>query len=194
MKDVLQDLVNDIQKSRSKPTIVKRVTQRPSVRTPTQITGQGFVKARGPGGILFDFGRSTGNPHADIPSALLQKFADPTQLQIAEDQAAEIDKAFVDYVNLGQEEYEKRVGIADATVGQLHQAWNKQLSKSFDQQTAEYVKAYGLKDEGDGKFVKGDFNKSQVRVGKEDAVAQSETDAAVVEMMKNGLLTVDEGN
>lgn len=196
MKDPLQDLVNDIQKSQAqkKSTQVKRIANRPSLQTRTQIEPQGFVKARGPGGILFDFGRATGNPHADIPTLLLNKFADPTQIQIAHDQGQEIDKAFMDYVHLGKEQYESRVGLRDALNGELHKAWNDQLSESFDKQTAEYVKKHGLGDEGEGKFVKGEFNQSQVKVGDDTAIAQSETDAAVVEMMKNGLLTVDEGN
>jgi hypothetical protein len=133
--------------------------------------------------MIFDFGNTTGNPVADRATALLNDFGDPMQSQIAVDQRAEFAKAIMEHIT-GQ-----KMQAADAPVSQTikgaHDEWNKQLGKSFDEQTAEHVKKNGLGDGGDGIFVAGEFNKSTMKVGNEVAVAQSETDAAVIEMMKN---------
>jgi hypothetical protein len=148
----------------------------------SKMNKSGFIAKSGPGGLLFDFGNTTGNPVADNMTRHLNHFADPTQEAIVTDQRALFSKAINEYVDQGEHVYhanQQKTGFKD-----------EGLSKSTDERVVEMLKSGELDCEstslnGPGQNIKGDFNKSAITVGGEKAVAQSPTDAAVVEMMKN---------
>lgn len=206
--DPLADLASDVMKARAalepeRPRSrnaqvmdfyargVPTDAQRANGYTPPPRVGS-FVKSAGPGGIVFDFGFLTGNPCADNATAMLNQFADPVQVSIAKSQAESISRAFVDYSHLGEHAYREKMDMGSAIADQtnngrsegVHPGWDQQLNKSLDQQVVEMVKREGIgADPGQG--LTGDFNKSTMVVNGERIVGQSETDAAVIEMMKS---------
>lgn len=134
--------------------------------------------------MIFNFGQWTGNPVADNATALLNRHSDPVQNQIAQYQRESMAKALHTFVLTGQDPQ------AEAPAGGVHQEWERQFNKSLDQQVVEGIKSGEIPVEGGmpgapGQQIKGDFNKSQMQLGGETIVGQSETDAAVIEMMKS---------
>lgn len=204
MSDPLQQLADRLRKSHDcspkKKRCVKDVQAQGHDKSSayaicTSSVGKSFVKSAGPGGFVFDFGQRTGNPIADNFSDALNAFADPTQEAILRMQRSDFEKALGGYI---------ATGVAPADQGaSAQQEWNKSLSKSFDQQTVEAIKSGAIPVEpgvpGEssapvrGPLIKGQFNRSTMVLGGEQLVAQSETDAAVIEMMKSIQDTADDG-
>lgn len=138
-----------------------------------------FIKSVGMGGMVFDFGHLTGNPVADNATALLNQFADPIQASNAQYQQNAYDEAIVDYTKKGDAAYNSTTTM----FGNVDKGWGSQLNKPMDQQVQEaYDK--GLLDEKGGPAVINKFNKSEIKLGGIDIKATSETDAALIEMMK----------
>lgn len=149
----------------------------PVQRKPSQ-----FIKSQGPGGIYFDFGGVTGNPLADNATALLNTTVDPIQASIVAMQKSEMDKAMMKYIEKGHDAYTREaMGFDGNNVTDPHGA----LNKPMDVQVKE-------------SFEKGEFGGNNtpapVTVKKGDTTmtlpngevikGMSETDAAVIEMMK----------
>lgn len=137
-----------------------------------------FIKSAGQGGIVFDFGLLTGNPIADNATMLLNQHADPIQAETAKYQRDSFSKALGEYTAKGDAAYS-----GEATpFGNVEKGWADQLNKPMDQQVAEAFKA--------GEFVeKGQpasrFGDTKMNLGGSTIHAMSETDAAVIEMMKS---------
>lgn len=186
-RDPLQDLVNDLKKSAPNPAAPRqRPRAQPIASQAPSRHGGGFLKSAGPGGMLFDFGFLTGNPMADNATVLLNRMGDPTQAALARGQEQATRKAFADYTRLGDDAFHQQNNMGTAMAGQAHNEWDNQFEKSLDQQVVEMVKREGVGgDKLAGQGTTGAFNKSVMTVGREEVVAQSETDAAVIEMMKS---------
>jgi hypothetical protein len=155
-----------------------------------------LVKAHGPGGVLFDFGKWTGNPMADQTTRLLSQNYDPQQMQIAKSQAVAYDKSIENWVRKGEDRHLHEHGET-APGSAMNPEWAKQMNTPMDQQVAEAYKS-GALDENPNQPVSGQFNKSQfqqtqMQVGNETVKATSETDQALIEMMKSGEGFVDPG-
>lgn len=175
MRDELADLAADLRKSRTQPA---QQRQAPVQRQAPDVSRSGTI-TKGEGGLVFNFGWLTGNPVADNTTRLLQQFADPVQEQIARDQRRDFNKSMSNFIATGQAQ-ESNEGI--------HSQWHDQLSKSMDEQVVKAIKSGEITVEGDAgpkQHISGDFNKSQMVLKGETIVAQSETDAAVIEMMKS---------
>jgi len=193
MKDPLADLVGRLRKSTpasvSRPQRAAPVSAGPAPAS--------FLKSAGPGGLVFDFGPLTGNPMADNFTIVLNRFSEPVQESIARQQRQQFSKAMGDYVASGVDARESGVSA--------HEEWNKSLSKSFDEQTAEAICSGDVTIESGvpgvpsasppprGSMIKGQFNQTTMKLGGEQIVAQSETDAAVIEMMKSLQGSPDDG-
>lgn len=199
MKDILAELASEIKKSQDNPQPVNHRHQvhqfytnpnRKVVSHRESKPAGNFIKARGPGGMIMDFGNRTGNPFADRATDLLNQFPDPVQAAIVGDQAKAFDRAIMEHVT-GKSMITEDDQRSSVVAGLCHDEWNKQLGKSFDKQTAEHVAKSGLGGGGDAMFVEGEFNSSQLAVGSDVAIAQSPTDAAVIEMMKREMAKGD---
>ncbi len=97
-----------------------------------------------------------------------------------------------EYVDVGEHEYSAR-HLEQGGTESVHKAWNQQLSGSTDKAVVEaFNKGELTCDEGqttpNGQFnlPKGEFSKSKIKMGGEHIQATSETDAALIEMMKSG--------
>lgn len=146
-----------------------------------------FVKSVGPGGIVFDFGAKTGNWVADNATDLLNQCSDRQQANISVAQRNNFSKSIEDYVKMGDRAYMMKQGEADSS--NLFDPHGR-LDKGMDQQVVE---AYKNGEFEDMKPINQNFSKSQVRVAGEIVGAMSETDAAVVEMMKGMMDAQNEG-
>jgi hypothetical protein len=178
--DGLQDLVNSIRKSATAPT---RQVQAPAASRPVHHRG-GVSVVKGEGGLVFNFGGMTGNPIADNATRMLNLHSDPVQAQIANYQRESFAKSLVEFVRTGADP------VAESPSGGVHPEWGQQFSKSLDQQVVEGIKNGQIPVEGGmpgapGQQITGDFNKSRMVLNGEEIVGQSETDAAVIEMMKS---------
>jgi len=188
--DILADLAKSLtsrpapaapveaRKSMSRAEVVAFYVNRERARRAQASTG--VVKAAGPGGVQFDFGPMTGNPVADRTTLLLNQFIDPVQEQTAKDQRREISKAFTDYIHMGEAAWNAKSGSQSGMA-----EWNQVLSKSTDE-TIKAMHAAGQL-EADGPALINKHNETQIQVGGELVKATSETDAALIEMMKNGM-------
>ena len=146
-----------------------------------------FLKSAGAGGFRFDFGPMTGNPIADRTTILLNRHADPTQLQIATDQQAAYEHSMKSFIKTGKTSEEAGVssGIHDEWTKSMNMPMDKQVEKAFaegalDNRTSPSTPA-----------VKNDFNKSSISLGGMDIKATSPTDAALIEMMKAEMANTD---
>ena len=141
---------------------------------------KGFVKAEGPGGLVFDFGHITGNPCADNASYLLNKMSDPAQTSIVKMQKASYDKALTDYVKKGD----------SGMISDVSTEWDKQLSTPIDQQV---VRAYkeGALDDTQSQMHHPVYSETQVSVGGKIFKAQSETDKFFIDMVKGSTAKED---
>ena len=185
---ILSELADQIRKSEvrsistSKPAVV-RVLPQPQ---------PGVVKS-GPGGVIFDFGPSSGHWYVDRYNALLQGSAENSQLSIAKAQKAEIDQALGKFVELGEQKFQRLAGESSSGISN-HEGWNDQLSKSTDQLVVEAFNK-GALENGHPKASEApagstptnqEFSKSNLQIQGETVAATSETDAALIEMMKSG--------
>jgi hypothetical protein len=146
-----------------------------------------FIKSQGPGGIVFDFGFKTGNALADHATALLNQNADPVQSANANYTANSYNKALESYVNKGEQAY-----MQEATpYGNVDEAWSKQLNTPMDVQVKEAFEKGQLVDDNSRPAVINNFNKTEMTLGGQIIKATSETDAALIEMMRSSLVQDD---
>jgi hypothetical protein len=154
-----------------------------------------FVKSAGPGGIIMNFGASTGNPIADNFSRHLNAFAEPVQEQTALDQAAAYERSLTDYVEKGEQKFMQ--SQHGSTNGGMNDGWAKQMNTSMDQQVKEAFEK-GELGKGEENPLLRSVQKSQQAsfpqqaqptgqqvqsvVAGQQLSAQSETDAQVMEM------------
>jgi len=157
---------------RVEPTVVKSRKR--------AISSVPFLKSAGPGGFVFDFGMTTGNPLADNATILLNQNADPAQRQVAEDQRRSMDHALTGFVQKGEAAFS---GNGNSGAG-VNEAWANQMNKPMDQQVQEAFDSGALTGSERGAHVNPKFAKSTGTVNGESVVAMSETDAAVLEMFK----------
>ena len=188
MTDILEELAQKIQKSEKKPQrdFVGRL--RTEV-VPPKPPSRGVIRKSGVGGVQFDFGMLTGNPMADRFTLLLQQHGDPQQMQVARDQGEAFDKALNRFIEVGENRYAREAN-------DVGEQWNKQITGSVDE-TIKKLHEEGrlvidnptsLADPVSGAAY---ANKS-IDVNGERVKAMSETDAAVMEMMKSGQLKDEE--
>lgn len=150
-----------------------------------------FVKASGPGGVIFDFGNRSGNAFVDNYNRLMNRYADPQQKQIIRDQEVAHQKALSRFVEVGERQYEVEKGQGN-DLSAINQAWNKELSKSTDDHIKKLYEEGKLCVEDPGAIEKSgakdhpQFSQTQISMGGETVKAASETDQAVIEMMKSG--------
>lgn len=146
-----------------------------------------FLKSVGPGGMIFDFGTKTGNPLADQATALLQQNADPVQQANAYYNANSYGEALKQYVQKGEQAY-----MQEATpYGNVDKEWSKQLNTPMDTQVKEAFEKGQLVDDNSKPAVVNSFNKTELNLGGQVIKATSETDAALIEMMKNSIVEDD---
>jgi hypothetical protein len=139
------------------------------------------IKAIGKGGIVFDFGDMTGNKIADEYTQILRSHSDPVQNSTVQYQNESYNKALVDYVNAGGAKNDQTEQTA---VGTVAKGWGDMLNKPMDEQVKEAMASGAFDGNTEMGKVKGEFNAAQINVGGEIVKGQSETDAAVIEMMK----------
>lgn len=176
--DILSQLVQQISKSELKPHQPKR-----NVSTSKQL-----VKS-GPGGTIFNFGSFTGNPMVDNYNRHLQHHADHEQLAIAKGQAEDFEKAINTYVEKGEHGFN---AVEPQQSAGVNSEWSKQLYGNTDQQVVEAFKK-GILNANEGQQYPANngqglpqITKSKITMGGQEIVATSETDAALIEMMKSG--------
>jgi len=146
-----------------------------------------FLKSVGPGGMVFDFGSKTGNPLADNATMLLQENSDPVQTANAMYNANSYNRALKDYVEKGETAY-----MQEATpYGNIDKDWSKQLNTPMDVQVKEAFEKGQLVDDNSKPAVVNSFNKTEMTLGGQVIKATSETDAALIEMMKGSLVEDD---
>lgn len=137
-----------------------------------------FIKSNGIGGMMFDFGHLTGNPVADNATRILNENSDPVQASNANYQDQAYKQSLMEYTQKGDASHAK-----DTTMfGNLEKGWGDQLNKPMDQQVKEAYEK-GLLDER-SPMQNPNVAKSTAMVGGQQVHAQSETDAAVLEMFK----------
>jgi len=142
---------------------------------PVQAKRNSFIKAEGPGGIVFDFGPLTGNKFADFGTELLRG-GDPVQESIATEQQNAYDKALTNFVTKGRAD-----AVAPVPFGNVDTGWKDQLDKSMDQQVVEAYKSGALEEKT--AVAPSQYNKTEITLGGEVIKATSETDAALIELM-----------
>jgi hypothetical protein len=182
---ILEDLAKSIQKATPKgvdEAKYKRCKEKVKRKSPdvneyavctAALKKKSFIKS-GPGGVQFDFGAMTGNPVADKATFYLNQFADPMQEQIASMQAGEITEAFGRHIEKG-----------DVYAHDPSYFWNKQFSGSTDAAIKEMFEKGQLQDNGPA--LCNSFNDKTLSLDGQVIKATSETDAALIEMMKQGL-------
>jgi hypothetical protein len=185
---ILEDLAKSIQKATPKgvdEAKYKRCKAKVKAKSPNvneyavctaSLTKKSLIKSIGPGGIQFDFGLMTGNPIADRATAFLNRFADPVQAEIVAGQATEISNAFSRYISKGE---------SNAFQSAIPDEWTKQLRGGTDEAIKKMYEQ-GKFDESQP-ALKNNFNRSEISLGGSLVKATSETDAALIEMMKQGM-------
>jgi len=180
------DALDDLAKSISGQTV--RHDPTPVSASPRR-TSHSMVKSCGPGGIQFDFGPMTGNPIADNATRILNQCCDQTQADIAAGQRNEIGQAFGNFISKGEQH---------SPFGAIPEAWTKQMAGSCDEAIKGMFERGELDCSEDGSVksvgpaLRNRFNQNQIQLGGELVKATSETDAALIEMMKHQGL--DDGN
>lgn len=159
---------------------MKKLDIQESVKRPLVQKSAAVVKS-GPGGVIFDFGSVTGNAMADRFTNMLNQFAEPAQTKVTNFQNEQLNKSLHDYVEMGEQAYASHVMSKSQTKDQYEGKGTDEIIKAMAEKGELDCSEHG----SDGAmYISGDFNKSQMRLNGEDLVAQSETDAAVVEMAK----------
>jgi len=155
--DILGDLVKSLSvKKSSQP--VRRQAPKPQAKKIQ------YVKKSGDGGLIMDFENAnlTLDPRFKMYENLMNRHADPTQMETATYQHTSFEKALDSFVELGEHEYAKKVQNDEAEI----------MAKARENH----------------EIVKAKYAHTSTRVGGEQITAQSETDAAIMEMFKNGEL------
>lgn len=160
---------------------IKNAFKSTETKKPGAVARQGFLKAMGPGGMVFDFGNLTGNAIADRTTALLNEGGDVVQAQTAKYQADSYNQALMDYAVKGDAAFSQ----TSSMFGNIDKGWKDQLNKPMDQQVTELYKAEADAKDPSVPAVRNEFNKTEMNVGGEMIKATSETDAAVLEMLKS---------
>lgn len=164
-----------------------------------KIAKKGFVRASGPGGVTFDFGPTTGNPIADNFQKHLNDFSEPQQESIIRGQTESFNNAMDEFCTKGEKNYNNKHHDMTSD-GTVHPDMNDKLSGSFDEQTSKAIKegsvqvqegfvpqanAGGELNTGDtGPAVINEYNKTEITMGGEVIKATSETDQALIEVMR----------
>lgn len=171
-----------------------------------------FVKSYGKGGLIMDFGHRTGIPQADRMTDMLNQFADPREEETLARFKDEAFRNLQSYVEKGEAKFMQDNNDNGACDGSQHQGWNDMLNKPMDQQVVEAFQkgelgkgeenpAYRnreIPNQNDGFIAdlraqapknttgmqKSEIADVKASVGGEIISAQSETDAAVLEMYK----------
>lgn len=181
MNDILSDLVSEIAINKSE---IRRQPDRVTQPAPRRQSG---LLTKGAGGVIFNFGNiGTGNPFVDQFNHLLNAHADPQQMAIAKAQRDDHTKALGKFVDMGE-------GVFDSDRMVKGQNWDEVLSGSTDKAVEDAFKKGALTANpeqssmggGGTELPKGEFSKSQINLTGEMIQATSETDAALIEMMKN---------
>ena len=171
MSDFIEELAKSVlaSKGNKKREVVKSTPKR---RLPN------CVKAMGAGGVLFDFG-GVQDPSVARFNRELNRFSDANQQQVATYQKSAHDKALLDFIEKGEQaeiqDYGKMMG-AHLEPGSTDEIIKKLADEGrLDCNSDSLDKGYSHLKHGD----------ETMKVGDEEVHATSETDAAVIEMMKN---------
>ena len=123
-----------------------------------------YIKKSGSGGMIMDFGGNGQfiDPRFKHYEYLMNRHGDPTQIQTANYQTESFNKALDDYVDLGEHEFDQKIQ-KDEAEGVVKAQQNHEL-------------------------VKAKYKHTETQVGGKTITAQSETDAAIIEMFKSGEL------
>ena len=171
MSDILEELAKSVRQ--------RRVTKKAPIQKSlpkVQVDRSGHI--RGQGGVVFDFQNTETNPLIKSYNNIMNQNADPQQIENARAQKMQHDKALHEFVAKGEYQFRR-------DQEQSSQGWDDQFSKSLDKQVVDMIEKEGLGMGTDG-LPTGEFSKSQIKMGKDNITATSETDAAIIEMMKNG--------
>lgn len=168
-------------------------------QNPPVTARKSFVAAQGPGGIVFDFGPTTGNPVADNFAKALNMFPEPQQESIIRGQNESYSKALGEFVKLGESKFNAKNSEV-STNGDFHPEAKKSLTGSFDEQTVEALKKGHINvEEGfvpeanrggtlntsnEGPALTNKFNETEITMGGRVIKATSETDQALIEAMR----------
>jgi hypothetical protein len=148
-----------------------------------------FVKAEGVGGMVFDFGHLTGNAIADNATALINRHGDPVQSGNASYQKKSYDDALVNFAQKGEAHTRET-----SMFGNIDKGWSNQLNKPMDQQVKEMYENEKIANDPETPAVRNQFNNTTLNVGGDVIKATSETDAAVLEMMRSQMeATTEDG-
>ena len=155
------DILGDLVKSLSAPKKATTVRRQPAPKPQPKVQ---YVKKSGDGGMIMDFGGNGQflDPRFKNYENLMNRHGDPTQIGTATYQHTSFEKALDSYVELGEHEFEKKVQADDARVME-----NAHVNHEL---------------------VKAKYAHTSTNVGGENITAQSETDAAIMEMFKSGEL------
>ena len=184
--DVFDDLVKGIGES-AKATHKKKGKSPNKAASANKIMEpKNFMRSRGPGGAVFDFGPATGNPIADHTTKMLNQNADPEQFRVAKGQQESFRKALDTSVSKG---------TVEAAPGQVDPEWDKMLNTPIDDQVKKAHEEGALdvnpmqstSHGGGPDFSKSKHQSTQMNLGGDTIKATSETDAALIEMMKKSI-------
>ena len=156
-QEILGDLLKSLEAAPQKVETKPLSPQRP------KNTGDGrYVQKSGVGGIIMNFGHSSGNQFVDNWNNILQKNSDHTQAQTATYQRDSFQKALGDYVDLGEHEYAQKMRIEEQQQGEKNHIAHEEIKKAYEH--------------------------TRINVGGKSIVATSETDKAIMEMFANNQL------
>jgi hypothetical protein len=184
-KSELDDLLEDISKSKydynKDGKLDDHEKDHKKIEEKVGLKKKGFIKSQGQGGVVFDFGPLTGNPMADQATALLNRHGDPVQINNAKYQQEGYEKALNNFVTKGEKEFMVEHG---QPFGEFNKESKEMLDKGMDEQVLEAFKKGQLDNSASTPAVTNKHNDVQIGVGSEIIKATSETDAALIEMMK----------
>jgi len=189
----LEDLANFAKSLKEEKPVISNSQVRIPVQNPKRYANP-LVKSAGRGGVQFNFGHLTGCALADNATAILNRHADPIQAETVRQQRQDINKAFGDYIEVGEDQWQNRMVMRD---GSPMEQWTKQLGSSTD----NTIKSLYEKGELDcsevgmpsvGPAIRNVYNKSEITMGSEVIKATSETDAELIKLMNSQGL--DESN
>jgi hypothetical protein len=176
--------------------VVERIVQKAAPQTAADrskiaaignVKKKSFVKAEGIGGMVFDFGHLTGNAIADNATAILNAHSDPVQVGNAGYQAKSHSDALVNYAMKGEAHTRET-----SMFGNIDKGWSNQLNKPMDQQVKEMYENEQVMNDPATPAVRNQFNETTLKVGGDVIKATSETDAAVLEMMRSQMEATSE--
>ena len=178
----MSDFIEELAKSVTAASKGKK--RRVSKSAPSPRGNPTCVKAMGAGGVLFDFG-GVQDPSVARFNRELNRFSDTAQQQVASSQRSEHQNALINYVNKGEQGGVQNYGeiMGSHLSGDTDKIIKKLAEEgNLDCNSEALEKGYSnLKHGGE-----------TMQVGGEEVHATSETDAAVMEMMKNGNMNFEE--